>query len=133
MRIIRRAIIIWRPSLNALGRKPSRINILIPNISARFHRGAPIGIYLQIYNAGIDQTTLRPSAQVEYTLFRDGKQIQKQTEDWRNTKMTGDRLNLSRLLASDALTPGNYAIEVRVSDQVSGQSLVRKESFTVVP
>jgi GWxTD domain-containing protein len=106
---------------------------VIPNISARFHRGAPIGIYLQIYNAGTDQTTLRPSAQVEYTLFRDGKQIQKQTEDWRNTKMNGDRLNLSRLIGSDALTPGNYAIEVRVSDQVSGQSLVRKENFTVVP
>ena len=33
---------------------------VIPNISATFHRGSPVGVYMQIYNAGIDQTTLRP-------------------------------------------------------------------------
>jgi hypothetical protein len=106
---------------------------VIPNISARFRRGAPVGVYLQIYNAGTDQTTLRPSVDVEYALLKDGKQIEKETEDWRNTKMTGDRLNLSRLIDSRALTPGNYTIEVRARDQVSGQSLIRKESFTVTP
>jgi len=106
---------------------------VIPNISARFHRGAPVGVYLQIYNAGTDQTTLRPSVDVEYALLKDGKQVEKKTEDWHNTKMTGDRLNLSRLIDSRALTPGNYTIEVRVRDQVSGQSLIRKESFTVIP
>lgn len=106
---------------------------VIPNISARFRRGAPVGVYLQIYNAGTDQTTLRPSVEVEYILLRDGQQIEKETEDWRNTKMTGDRLNLSRLIDSRALTPGNYTIEMHIKDQVSGQSLVRKESFTVSP
>lgn len=106
---------------------------VIPNISARFHRGAPVGVYLQIYNAGTDQTTLRPSVNVEYALLQDGKQIEIATEDWRQTNMTGDRLTLSRLIDSRALTPGNYTIEVRVKDQVSRQSLVRKESFTVIP
>jgi GWxTD domain-containing protein len=38
---------------------------VIPNISGAFHRGSPIGVYLQIYNAGIDQTTLRPAVDVE--------------------------------------------------------------------
>ena len=106
---------------------------VIPNISARFRRGAPVGLYLQIYNAGTDQTTLRPSVDVEYRLLKDDKEIEKQREDWRNTKMTGERLDVSRLVDSRNLTPGRYAIEVRVKDQVSGQSLVQKESLTVIP
>jgi GWxTD domain-containing protein len=106
---------------------------VIPNISSRFHRGAPVGLYLQIYNSGTDQTTLRPSVDVEYALLRDGKEVEKVTEDWRHTKMTGERLNVSRLIDSRTLTPGAYAIEVRIKDQVTGQTLVRKENFSVVP
>src|SRR6267378_3563220 len=34
---------------------------VIPNVSGIYRRGQPLGVYLQVYNAGIDQTTLRPS------------------------------------------------------------------------
>ena len=33
---------------------------VIPNLTGLYHRGQPVGVYLQIYNAGIDQTTLAP-------------------------------------------------------------------------
>src|SRR5205807_3347265 len=45
---------------------------VIPNVSGTYHKGTPVGIYMQIYNAGIDQTTLRPSIDVEYALMKDG-------------------------------------------------------------
>ena len=104
---------------------------VIPNISGVFHRGSPVGLYLQIYNAGIDQTTLRPAIDVEYALVKDGKELQKQNEDWRSSRITGERLTLSRLIDSRALTPGVYAVEVRVRDRVTGQTLTQKEKFTV--
>jgi GWxTD domain-containing protein len=106
---------------------------VIPNISGRFHRGSPVGLYLQVYNAGTDQTTLRPSVEVEYALLKDGKEISRQSEDWRNVKTTGERLTLSHLFDSRGLIPGSYAIEVRVKDQVSGTSLVEKAGFDVIP
>ena len=31
------------------------------------------------------------------------------------------------------LAPGDYAVEVRVRDHVSGQSLVQSAKFTIVP
>src|SRR5207244_2133961 len=105
---------------------------VIPNLSATYHRGAPVGIYMQIYNAGIDQTTLRPSVDVEYALIKDGKEIGKQMEDWRGNSDSGQRLTLARLLDSRALAPGEYAIEVRVRDHVSGQSLVQSQKFSIV-
>src|SRR6058998_1292351 len=79
---------------------------VIPNVSGTYHKGTPVGIYMQIYNAGIDQTTLRPSVDVEYALMKDGKQIGKQMEDWRGGSDSGQRLTLTRLLDSRNLNPG---------------------------
>ncbi len=106
---------------------------VIPNVSGTYHKGTPVGIYMQIYNAGIDQTTLRPSVDVEYALMKDGKEIFKAPEDWRGNSDAGQRLTLARLLDSRSLNPGDYSIEVRVRDRVSGQSLVQTAKFTVLP
>jgi GWxTD domain-containing protein len=105
---------------------------VIPNLTATYRRGAPLGVYMQIYNAGVDQTTLRPSVDVEYALMKDGKEIGKQTEDWRGNSDSGQRLTLARLVDSRGLAPGEYAIEVRVRDRVSGQSLVQSAKFAIV-
>jgi len=105
---------------------------VIPNVSGTYPRGAPIGIYMQIYNAGIDQTTLRPSVDVEYALMKDGKELGKQTEDWRGSSDSGQRLTLARLLDARALSPGAYTIEVRVRDRVSGQNLVQSSKFSIL-
>jgi len=106
---------------------------VIPNVSGAFHRGSPVGLYMQIYNAGIDQTTLRPSVDVEYALMKDGKELGKQMEDWRGNSDAGQRLTLARLLDSRGLAPGDYSAEVRVRDRVSGQSLVQTAKFTILP
>jgi GWxTD domain-containing protein len=106
---------------------------VIPNVSGTYHRGTPVGVYMQIYNAGIDQTTLKPSVDVEYALLKDGKELGKQTEDWRGNSDAGQRLTLARLIDSRGLNPGDYSIEVRVRDRVSGQSLVQTAKFSVVP
>ena len=105
---------------------------VIPNLTATYHRGAPVGVYMQIYNAGIDQTTLRPSVDVEYALIKDGREVGKQVEDWRGTSTAGERLTLARLIDSRGLAPGDYAVEVRAHDRVSGQALVQTAKFTIV-
>ena len=106
---------------------------VIPNVSGTYRRGSPIGVYMQIYNAGVDQTTLRPSVDVEYALLKDGKEIGKQLEDWRGNSDSGQRLTLARLIDSQSLIPGDYSLEVRVKDRVSGQALVQIGKFTVLP
>ena len=105
---------------------------VIPNLTATYHLGSPIGVYLQIYNAGMDQTTLRPSVDVDYVLLKDGKEIGKQIEDWRGSK-SSQPLTLARLIDSRNLNPGHYTIEVRVRDRVSGQNLVETARFKITP
>ena len=105
---------------------------VIPNVSGSYKRGQSVGVYMQVYNAGIDQTTLRPSVDVEYALLRDGKEIVKQTEDWRGMSDAGQRLTLARLIDTNGLTPGEYQVSIRIRDRVSGQTLSPSEKFTLV-
>ena len=106
---------------------------VIPNMSGTFRRNQPVGVYLQIYNAAIDQTTLRPAADAEYVLLKNGKEIAKQTEDWRQINDAGQRLTLSRLIDSRTLEPGEYQIQVRIRDHVSGETITPAATFTIVP
>jgi hypothetical protein len=105
---------------------------VIPNVSGIYKQGQPVGLFMQVYNAGIDQTTLRPSVDVEYALLKDGKELGKQAEDWRGMSDSGQRLTLARLIDTRSLPPGEYEIAIRIRDRVSGQSLAPGAKFTVV-
>ncbi len=105
---------------------------VVPNLSGIFHRGQPVGVYMQLYNAGIDQTTLRPSVDIEYVLLSNGKELSRQTEDWRGLSDTGERLTLARVIDTAGLAPGDYDLEIRIRDQVSSQVLRPETKFTIV-
>jgi hypothetical protein len=104
---------------------------VIPNIAGNFKKGQEIGVYLQVYNSGIDQTTLRPSVEVEYVLLKDGKELLKQPENWEGLSDSGQRLTLARLLPTTQLTPGNYEIKIKINDRVNNQYLEPSEKFTI--
>ena len=106
---------------------------VIPNLSGVYRRGQLIGIYVQVYNAAIDQTTLRPAADAEYVLLKNGKELGKQIEDWRQINDAGQRLTLTHLIDSRNLEPGKYEIQIRIRDHVSGQTITPEASFTVEP
>lgn len=108
-------------------------NKVIPNVSGIYRRGQDVGIYLQVYNAGIDQTTLRPSVDVEYVLSKDGQEIDSAKEDWQGMSDSGQRLTLARLLSTNGLMPGEYQVTIRIRDRVSGQTLSPSEKFTLTP
>ncbi|HYY59389.1 MAG TPA: hypothetical protein VE842_18830, partial [Pyrinomonadaceae bacterium] len=96
--------------------------------------GDPLGLYMQVYNSGIDQTTLRPSVNVEYVFTQNGKEITKIPETWQGLSDAGQRLTLAKLFSTDKLTPGKYKVEVRINDRVSGQTLSPMPSaeFTIL-
>jgi hypothetical protein len=105
---------------------------VIPNLSGVFQQGQEVGIYMQVYNAGVDQTTLRPAVDVDYVLIKGGKEIFRQTEDWTGLSDSGQRLTLARLLPTTVLSTGDYEIKVLVKDRVGGQVIENKGKFTVL-
>lgn len=105
---------------------------VIPNLSGVYKKGQEVGIYLQVYNSGIDQTTLRPSVDVEYVLTKDGKEILRQPENWEGLSDSGQRLTLARLLPTEQMAPGKYEIKIKIHDRTNNQFLEPSEKFTIV-
>ncbi len=96
---------------------------VIPNLTGIFRKGQEVGLYLQVYNAGIDQTTLRPAVDVEYVLRKSGKEVLRTPEDWNGLSDSGQRLTLARLLPTENMATGDYEIEIVIKDRVTGQQL----------
>ncbi len=108
---------------------------VIPNLSGIYKQGQEVGIYMQVYNAGIDQTTLRPAVDVVYVLSSGGKEILRQPEDWSGLSDSGQRLTLARILPTTLMPPGDYEIKVLIKDRVSAdgkyQSIETGSKFTI--
>jgi GWxTD domain-containing protein len=105
---------------------------VIPNLSGIYKRGQEVGVYMQVYNTGIDQTTLRPAVDVEYVLSKGGKELLRQPEDWSGLSDSGQRLTLARLLPTAQLDAGEYELKIRIKDRVTGQMQEPSEKFTIV-
>ena len=104
---------------------------VVPNLSSNFKKGQEVGLYLQVYNAGVDQTTLRPSVDVRYILSKNGKEVLNQPENWEGLSDTGQRLTLARLLPTDKLETGDYQLKITIKDRVSGQAKELSDKFTI--
>lgn len=106
---------------------------VIPNLSGVYKRGQKVGLYLQVYNAKIDQTTLRPGVDVKYTLVKDGKVVLEQKEDWSGLSDSGQRLTLARLLPTDGFPLGDYQVKIKIVDSVGKESRILKPTakFTI--
>ncbi len=109
---------------------------VIPNLSGVYKKGQQVGIYMQVYNAGIDQTTLRPSVDVQYVLTKGGKEVLNQAENWEGLSDSGQRLTLARLISTQSLATGDYELKIKIKDRVPNadgklQTLEPTAKFTV--
>lgn len=91
---------------------------------------------MQIYNTGIDQTTLRPAVDVNYVLMKNGKEILNQSENWDGLSDSGQRLTIARLIPTETLQPGDYEIKIKIKDRVPNaenkiQTLEPTAKFTI--
>jgi GWxTD domain-containing protein len=106
---------------------------VVPNMAKTFSRGKPLGLYFQIYNAKIDQSSLQPALRIAYKLLKDGK-LFKQTTDQQGDSIqyfSDDRVVVTKLLSVDALPAGPYRIMVEIADQLSGERVEFVQAFTV--
>ncbi|MEZ5308218.1 MAG: GWxTD domain-containing protein [Pyrinomonadaceae bacterium] len=107
---------------------------VIPNLKGEYRKGEEVGIYLQVYNTKINETTLRPDVDVEYVLEKDGKVLLSQKEDWSGLSDSGQRLTLARLLPTTGMASGEYQIKIKIKDKVGTElrSIEPKATFKIL-
>lgn len=102
-----------------------------PRLDAAFTPADKLGIYMQIYNLHVDEATKKPSASIEYRILKDKEEVSKFTETSEKMEVNGEQITIEKLVNLDKLQPGDYKIEVTVTDNVAKSTITPSAKFTV--
>jgi hypothetical protein len=102
-----------------------------PSVNQTFTRDQKLGIYMQVYNLGLDAKTHKPSLDVQYELTKDGKTLLSQPEDPAKLKDASQQFTLQKTMPLTTLQPGKYTMQVKVTDNVKKQSVSPSTTFEV--
>jgi GWxTD domain-containing protein len=102
-----------------------------PSVNNQFTRDQRLGIYMQVYNLGIDDKTHKPSLDVRYEVERDGKALVDQPEDPLNLKKASQQFTVVKSMPLKGLTPGKYTVQIKVTDNIKKQTVSPTATFEV--
>jgi len=100
-----------------------------PSVNNTFTRDQKLGIYMQVYNLGIDDKTHKPSLDVRYRIEKDGKSLMNQPEDATNLKKASQQFTVIKSMGLKVLAPGKYTVHIDVTDNIKKQSLSPSATF----
>ena len=103
-----------------------------PSVKHQFTRDQNLGIYMQVYNLGIDPTTHKPIADVNYEITRDGKSLLNTKEDVAKMVNASQQITLQKTMPLKALLPGKYTVQIVVKDNVKNQTLSPLVTFELL-
>lgn len=92
-----------------------------------------LNFWMQVYNLGVDEKTHKPSATFEYdiTNLATNKQVVQKTESTDTMGNVGEQVTLQKSIVAANLQPGTYKIEIKVSDNISKQTVNPSALFAV--
>jgi GWxTD domain-containing protein len=102
-----------------------------PSVNNTFTRDQKLGIYMQVYNLGIDPKTQKPSLDLSYEVDKDGKPLLDQPEDAANLKKASQQFTVVKTMGLKGLAPGKYTVQIKVTDNIKKQSVSPSASFEV--
>jgi GWxTD domain-containing protein len=102
-----------------------------PAVSEEFTQQDRMGIYMQVYNLGIDETTHKPDATIQYAIFRGNEVLFNHQEETGDIEGAGQQVTLEKVLPLDSFAPGKYKLQITISDKVNQQTLQPTVDFRV--
>ncbi|MGH9447081.1 MAG: GWxTD domain-containing protein, partial [Terriglobia bacterium] len=81
-----------------------------PKLGAVFSRNQQLGIYMQVYNLGLNPQTHRPNANIQYQLLKNGKPVFSSTQNAAEIKNASSQVTIQKLMPLEPLSPGEYTM-----------------------
>ena len=104
-----------------------------PRLSQEFSGADKLGIYLQLYNLKLDETSHKTKVSVAYRIHKDQQEVWRAMETGDHLHQGGEQLTIERLIPVSALAAGRYTIEVTAIDLLTNETVIRSSDFTVKP
>ncbi len=105
-----------------------------PNVKAEYVPGQNLIPYMQVYNAGIDQTNLKPSLEITYTI-KSGDKVVEELKDLKGDSVqffSGLRVVVLGKIPLKGFPPGRYTLAVNVTDLISNKTITTNTDFKVM-
>ncbi len=102
-----------------------------PRLSQEFSSTDKLGVFLQLYNLKLDETSHKTNVSVVYRITKDQQEIWRTVETPDHLHQGGEQLTVERLIPIASLVPGRYTIEVSAIDLLTNEAVVRTAEFTV--
>ncbi|HKP85413.1 MAG TPA: GWxTD domain-containing protein [Blastocatellia bacterium] len=108
-----------------------------PFVSAVYKPGQNLALFLQVYDAEMDQATLQPALKVEYIVSKGSQEIAHVIEDGKTKLGIVDLKGLQLVLARSIpiqgklAEPGDYTVTAKITDLVSQKVVTPQAHFTV--
>lgn len=107
---------------------------VVPQMTRNFYQNEEMGVFLQVYNLKVDEKTHKPDVAVEYRVMKDKDPNPVLKFDLGADKLPahGEEMTLQDALTLGSLAPGDYTLEIAVTDNLAKQSITPKQGFTIV-
>ena len=98
-----------------------------------FKRNQKLNFWMQVYNLSVDGKTHKPSATMEYDVVNvsTNKPVIHTVESTDKMGNIGDQVTLQKTLSAASLEPGVYRLQIKVSDNISKQTVDPSTTFAV--
>jgi len=105
-----------------------------PKMDRSFYPNQEMGIFLQIYNLKVDEKTNKPDVSVEYRVMKDKDPNPVLKFPLAPDKLPahGEEMTLQDGLTLGSLPPGQYKLEVDITDNLAKQTITPAQPFTVL-
>ncbi len=102
-----------------------------PRLSQEFSGADKLGIYLQLYNLKLDESSHKTKVSVAYRITIDKEEVWRYVETEDHLHQGGEQLTIERFIPVSSLAPGRYTIEVTAIDLLTNETVIRSSDFTV--
>ena len=102
-----------------------------PNVKEEFTKERDLRVYFQVYNLAVDEKTNLTSVSIEYIFRKDQKEIFRLQQDQKDSIQSSELITLEKILPLKSMQTGFYRLEVKVTDNISQQSIRQIAKFKV--
>ena len=104
-----------------------------PSVTTEFKKGRDksLNLWFQVYNLKLDEATKKPSATVELIITKNGQEVKKLVEQSSELANAAAQMTVKRSLPVSDFEPGQYGVQVKVTDNLTKDVIAARDSFTV--
>jgi len=106
-------------------------NKVRPNVNDDFRHDRSLNLWFQVYNLKLDEASKKPSATVETLITKNGREVKRDVEQASELSNAAAQMTLAKTVSLKDFEPGEYSVQVKVTDNLTKDVIASAEKFTV--